>query len=91
VGRWLASKHFKQGRRLSLKCPRGFHELPNVCTELFKGRDFTAADFIPMPLVDSEQLDEEHHRVVFSQWRTTGRLTVASKPHSSPSSRASVT
>jgi hypothetical protein len=34
---------------------------------MLEGRDFTAAKFIPMPLVDSEQFDKEYHRVVFSQ------------------------
>ena len=32
-----------------------------------EGWNFPPADLVPMPLVDSEQLDEEHHRVVFSQ------------------------
>ena len=65
--KWLASQHFEQVRCLSLKIPGGFDKLGNISAELRKGRNLTATEFIPMPLVDSEQLDEEHHRVIFSQ------------------------
>lgn len=65
--RVLIAHDFEQGRRLSLKCPCGFDQLRDVRPELIKRRELSASDFIPMPLVDSEQLDKEHHGVVLSQ------------------------
>ena len=50
-----------------LKFPRCLDQLCDVRAKLLEGRQFTTADFIPMPLMNSEQFDEEHHRVVFSQ------------------------
>ena len=50
-----------------MKCLGRTDEFRDVGAELLKGRDFTTADFIPMPLMDSEQLDQEQHRVIFSQ------------------------
>jgi hypothetical protein len=50
-----------------LKCLRRADEFPDVRAKLLEGRNFAAAKFIPMLLMDSEQLDEKHHRVVFSQ------------------------
>jgi hypothetical protein len=50
-----------------LKCLRRADEFRDVRAKLLEGRNFPAAKFIPMLLVNSEQLDEKHHRVVFSQ------------------------
>ena len=52
---------------MSLKRPRSIDKLCDVRSELLKRRNFPAAEFIPVPLVNSEQLDEEHHRIVLSQ------------------------
>jgi hypothetical protein len=50
-----------------LKRLRRADEFRDVGAELLEGRNFATAKFILMPLVDSEQLAEEHHRVFFSQ------------------------
>jgi hypothetical protein len=50
-----------------LKYLRRADEFRDVRAKLLEGGNFPAAKFIPMPLVDSEQFDKEHHRVVFSQ------------------------
>ena len=52
---------------MSLKRPSCFGKLRDVRSELLKRRDLPAADFIPVALVNSEQLDEEHHGIVLSQ------------------------
>ena len=52
---------------MSLKGPRSFGKPRDVRSELLERRNFPSADFIPVPLVDSEQLDEEHHGIVLPQ------------------------
>jgi hypothetical protein len=50
-----------------LKCPRRFRELRDVLSELLKRRDFPVTDFIPVPLVNSKQFEEQDYRVILWQ------------------------
>jgi len=60
----LRSERFLQPGGLLLKCLRRADEFRDVRAELLKRWNFATAKLIPMPLMDSEQLDKEYHRVV---------------------------
>jgi hypothetical protein len=55
--RRLVTHRFQKGRRFSLKSSSGFGEFADAGPKFAKGGHFPASQFIPMPLVDAEQLD----------------------------------
>ena len=59
-------KPFQQSCGLLLKSPRRFGEPGDVILDFVKGGQLATAQFIPVLLMDAEQLNEQKHSVVFA-------------------------